>query len=85
MEEGKENKNSKLPPAIYSQLLENEAELTSYLKYIRHRPQPNKIPLSIPKHLIAHNKEPPKERKNNNQVKPYIEEYLKLVREAANL
>jgi len=50
------NKENKLSPAVYAKLMENEAELTSYLKYIRHRPQPNRVILSLSKNIAL----PPK-------------------------
>lgn len=80
-----ENKENKLPPAIYNKLVENETELTSYLKYIRHRPQASKVPLSLPKHLMSQSRDPPKEKKMCCQVRTYVEDYLKLVREVNNL
>lgn len=78
------NKENVLSPAVYSRLLQNEAELTSYLKYIRHKPQPPRIPLSLPKH-ISINKELVKEKKLTVQIRPFIEEYIRLVKEAASL
>lgn len=45
------NKENHLAPDIYSRLLESEAELTSYLKYIRHKPQPSRTPPLVSKHI----------------------------------
>jgi hypothetical protein len=45
------SKENRLPPAVYAKLMENEAELTSYLKYIRHRPPPNRVIFSLPKNI----------------------------------
>jgi hypothetical protein len=42
------------------------------------------VPLSLPKHP-SQLREVPRERKIAFEVRPYVEEYLKLVREATSL
>lgn len=78
------NKENVISNAVYARLVENEAELTSYLKYIRHRPQAPRVPLSLPKHT-AMVREAVRERKAAAEVRPYVEEYLRLVKEATSL
>lgn len=51
------NKENKMSQAVYAKLIENEAELTTYLKYIRHRPQPNRIIFSLHKNAVLPQKE----------------------------
>lgn len=78
------NKENQISGAVYARLVENEAELTSYLKYIRYRPQAPRVPLSLPKHS-SQVREVVRERKVACEVRPYVEEYLKLVKEATSL
>ena len=78
------NKENQISGAVYSRLVENEAELTSYLKYIRYRPHAPRVPLSLPKHP-SQVREVIRERRVAFEVRPYVEEYLKLVKEATSL
>ena len=79
------NKENTISSAVYARLVENEAELTSYLKYIRHKPQAPRVPLSLPKHSTLQVRDAQRERRSAGLVSPYVEEYLKLVKEAATL
>jgi hypothetical protein len=67
------NKENPISSAVYARLVENEAELTSYLKYIRHRPQAPRVPLSLPKHSTLLPRDAPRERKSSGLVRPYVE------------
>ena len=78
------NKENFMTNPVYKRLVENEAELTSYLKYIRHRPNAARVPLSLPKTTPV-SREAIKEKKLAVQVRAYVEEYLRLVREASGL
>lgn len=79
------NKENTISSAVYARLVENEAELTSYLKYIRHKPQAPRVPFSLPKHSTLQVRDAQRERRSAGLIRPYVEEYLKLVKEAATL
>ena len=66
------NKENFMTNPVYKRLVENEAELTSYLKYIRHRPNAARVPLSLPK-TSPIIREAVKEKKLAGQVRAYVE------------
>lgn len=66
------NKENFMANPVYKRLVENEAELTSYLKYIRHRPHAARVPLSLPK-TSQIPREMMKEKKLAGQVRAYVE------------
>ena len=67
----------------FAKLLSSEAELSSYLKYVRTRPPAPPIPPSHSKYSTGPFRETShKERKPSSLVRPYVEEYLRLIKEA---
>lgn len=79
------NKQNKSSFLVYDRLAENEAELTSYLKYIRKVPQPSKVQIATHKKTPYLPKDRVKEKKILGNVKPYVDDYLKIIKEAGGL